>query len=75
LKPLSASYDASNFEYLPPPLPLDVNMGKEMKFKNAEKREKRCVFCCLLLKGSVFSYVFLAFLWVFQEGNFLKILP
>jgi hypothetical protein len=46
-----------------------------MALENAEKRQKRCVFCCLLLKGSVFSYVFLAFYLVFQgeiSENFLK---
>jgi hypothetical protein len=47
-------------------LTIGREYGKEMALENAEKRQKRCVFCSFLLKGSVFSYVFIAFSLVFQ---------
>jgi hypothetical protein len=37
-----------------------------MALENAEKMEKRCVFCCFLLKGSVFILFFLCFFWIFE---------
>jgi hypothetical protein len=51
-------------------LTIGREYGKEMKFKNAEKRQKRCIFCCLLLKWSVFIRFFLAFFWIIQRKIF-----